>query len=123
VPFATAVLLVSLGSDYNIFVTGRIWHEARERPLREAVATAAPRAARAITVAGLVLAGSFALLALVPVRAFAELGFAMAVGVLIDSFIVRSFLVPALISLFGTVGSWPGRRLRTPEELEAPAPS
>ena len=53
-----------------------------------------------------------------PLRAFAELAFAMGVGVLIDSFIVRSFLVPALVSLFGSVGSWPGRRLRTPEELE-----
>ncbi len=119
VPFATAVLLVALGSDYNVFVTGRIWQEARDQPLREAVATAAPRAARAITVAGLVLAGSFALLALVPLRSFAELGFAMAVGILIDSFIVRSFLVPALVSLFGTFGSWPGRRLRTSDELEA----
>ena len=69
--------------------------------------------------AGLVLAGSFALLALVPLRSFAELGFAMAVGILIDSFIVRSFLVPALVSLFGTFGSWPGRRLWTRDELEA----
>jgi RND superfamily putative drug exporter len=119
VPFATAVLLVALGSDYNVFVTGRIWQEAREQPLRNAVATAAPRAARAITVAGLVLAGSFALLGLVPLRSFAELAFAMSVGVLLDSFVVRSFLVPALISLFGTVGGWPGRRLRTHDELEA----
>jgi RND superfamily putative drug exporter len=121
VPFATAVLLVALGSDYNVFVTGRIWQEAREQPIRQAVATAAPKAARAITVAGLVMAGSFALLAIVPLRAFAELAFAMAVGVLIDSFIVRSFLVPALVSLFGTVGSWPGRRLRSAEELPAKA--
>ena len=108
VPFATAVLLVALGSDYNVFVAGRIWQEARERPLREAVATAAPRAARAITVAGLVLAGSFGLLGIVPLRAFAELAFAMGVGVLIDSFIVRSFLVPALVSLFGSEGAGPG---------------
>ena len=119
VPFATAVLLVALGSDYNVFVTGRIWQEARDRPIREAVATAAPRAARAITVAGLVLAGSFALLAIVPLDAFAELAFAMGVGVLLDAFVVRSFLVPALVSLFGTAGGWPGRRLRTPEELGA----
>jgi RND superfamily putative drug exporter len=117
IPFAVAVLLVSLGSDYNVFVTGRIWDEAKTRPLREAVAIATPRAARAITVAGLVLAGSFALLALVPLRSFAEFAFAMSVGVLIDSFIVRSFLVPALVSLFGTFGSWPGRRLRERKEL------
>jgi len=118
VPFAAAVLLVSLGSDYNVFVTGRIWDEAKRRPLREAVAVAAPRAARAITVAGIVLAGSFALLAVVPLRSFAELAFAMAVGVLIDSFVVRSFLVPALVSLVGSAGSWPGRRLRPKEEFE-----
>lgn len=117
VPFAVAVLLVSLGSDYNVFVTGRIWDEGRSRPLREAIAVATPRAARAITVAGIVLAGSFALLAIIPLRAFAEFGFAMAVGVLIDSFVVRSFLVPALVSLFGAFGSWPGRRLRRSEQL------
>jgi putative drug exporter of the RND superfamily len=113
VPFAAAVLLVSLGSDYNVFVVGRIWEEARRRPLRDAIAIAAPRAARAITVAALALAGSFALLALVPLGQFREFAFAMTVGVLIDSFIVRSLLVPALISLFGTAGGWPGGRLRS----------
>ena len=121
VPFATAVLLISLGSDYNVFVTGRIWEEGKVRPLRQAIAVATPRAARAITVAGIVLAGSFALLAIVPIRAFAEFAFTMAVGVLIDTFLVRSFLVPAFVSLFGTFGSWPGRRLRPPKELGAEA--
>jgi len=112
VPFTVGVLLISLGSDYNVFVTGQIWNEGKVRPLREAIAVATPRAARAITVAGIVLAGSFALLAIVPIRAFAEFAFAMAVGLLLDTFIVRSLLVPALVSLFGTWGSWPGRRLR-----------
>jgi RND superfamily putative drug exporter len=112
VPFAAAVLLVSLGSDYNVFVVGRIWEEARRRPLRDAIAVAAPRAARAITVAAVALAGSFALLAVVPLGQFREFAFAMTVGVLIDSFIVRSLLVPALISVFGTAGAWPGGRLR-----------
>lgn len=117
VPFAVGVLLISLGSDYNVFVTGQIWNEAKARPLREAVAVASPRAARAITVAGIVLAGSFALLGIVPIQAFAEFAFAMAVGVLLDTFLARSLLVPALVSLFGTAGSWPGRRLR-PEKPE-----
>jgi RND superfamily putative drug exporter len=115
VPFAVGVLLVSLGSDYNVFVTGQIWNEGKVRPLREAIAVATPRAARAITVAGIVLAGSFALLAIIPVTAFAELAFAMAVGILLDTFVVRSLLVPALVSLFGAWGSWPGRRLRPKE--------
>ena len=110
VPFAAAVLLVSLGSDYNVFVAGEIAREADRRPLREAVAVAAPRASRAIAVAGVVLAASFATLAIVPLRAFHELAFALAVGVLIDAFLVRSLLVPGLISLLGRVSFWPGRR-------------
>jgi putative drug exporter of the RND superfamily len=111
VPFAAAVLLVSLGSDYNVFLAGRIWDEARKRPLAEAVAVAGARAATPITIAGLVLAASFALLALVPVRPFRELAFAMATGLIIDTFLVRTLLVPALILLVGERGGWPGRRL------------
>ena len=51
VPFTVAVLLISLGADYNVFVVGRIWEEARRRPLREAIAVASSQASRAITVA------------------------------------------------------------------------
>jgi RND superfamily putative drug exporter len=112
VPFAAAVLLLSLGSDYNLFVVGRIWQEARRRPLDEAIVVAAPRASGAITIAGIALAGSFALLALVPLRAFREFAFAMSVGVLIDTFLVRTLLVPTLIRLVGERGWWPGRRRR-----------
>ena len=112
VPFAAAVLLVALGSDYNVFVAGRIWDEARRMRLREAIAVAAPQAARAVTVAGLALAASFALLAIVPLRSFREFAFVMGVGVLVDTFIVRTLLVPALTSLFGERAWWPGRRVR-----------
>ncbi|HET8527463.1 MAG TPA: MMPL family transporter [Gaiellaceae bacterium] len=108
-PVAVGVLLVSLGSDYNLFVVGRIWQEAERRPLREAIAYAAPRASRAITVAGVALALSFVLLALVPIEPFAVLAFSMAVGILIDAFVVRTLLVPALIALFGHTGWWPRR--------------
>ncbi len=112
VPFAAAVLLVALGSDYNVFVAGRIWEEARWMRLREAIAVAAPAAAKAVTVAGIALAASFALLAIVPLRSFREFAFVMAVGVLIDTFLVRSMLVPALTSLLGEASWWPGQRLR-----------
>ena len=112
VPFAAAVLLVALGSDYNVFVAGRIWDEARRMRLREAIAVAAPQAARAVTVAGLALAASFALLAIVPLGSFREFAFVMGVGVLIDTFVVRTLLVPALTSLFGERAWWPGRRVR-----------
>jgi RND superfamily putative drug exporter len=122
VPFAAAVLLVSLGSDYNVFLAGRIWDEARKRPLAEAVAVAGARAATPITIAGLVLAASFALLALVPVRPFRELAFAMATGLIIDTFLVRTLLVPALILLVGERGGWPGRRLVPARPQTPPVP-
>jgi RND superfamily putative drug exporter len=110
VPFAVAVLLVSLGSDYNVFVVGRIWEEARRRPLREAVAVAVPRASRAITTAGLALAAGFGVLALVPLQQFWEIAVAMIIGITLDTFVVRSLLVPALVVLFGRAGQWPGGR-------------
>ncbi|MDP8944052.1 MAG: MMPL family transporter, partial [Actinomycetota bacterium] len=112
VPFAAAVLLVALGSDYSVFLAGRIWQEARTRPIGEAVVVGGSRAATPITVAGLVLAASFALLALVPIRPFRELAFTMGVGLLIDAFLVRTLLVPAMISLAGARSGWPGRRLK-----------
>jgi RND superfamily putative drug exporter len=121
IPFAAAVLLVSLGSDYNIFVVGRIWDEARSRPLRGAIAVAGPRAARTISVAGIVLAGSFAVLALVPLQQFREFAFVMAVGILLDTFLVRSLLVPSLIALFGTSSWWPWRGPRALPEREPEA--
>jgi RND superfamily putative drug exporter len=101
VPFAASVLLVSLGSDYSIFLVGRIWQERRVRPLRSAIETAAPSARHAISVAAITLALSFSMLAIVSLGAFRELAFLLAVGVLIDSFVVRSLLVPALVALLG----------------------
>jgi RND superfamily putative drug exporter len=113
VPFAVAVLLISLGSDYNVFLVGRIWQEARVRPLREAVAVAAPSAARTIRTAGITLAASFAAIAVIPLRSFREVAFAMVVGLLLETFVVRSLLAPALIALFGQTSGWPGKRLHT----------
>lgn len=116
VPFAAAVLLISLGSDYNVFSVGYIWEAARHRPLPEALAVAVPRSTRAINAAGITLAVSFGLVALIPVAPFQELAFAVGVGVLIDAFVVRSLLVPALVSLVGRFSGWPGGRLaRVPD--------
>jgi putative drug exporter of the RND superfamily len=121
VPFAAGVLLISLGSDYNVFVVGRIWQEARRRRLRDAIAVAAPRASRAISVAGVALAFSFAVLAVIPLDAFREFAFMMAVGILLETFIVRSLLIPSLVSVFGRRSAWPGRLLRREEEAAAAA--
>jgi RND superfamily putative drug exporter len=123
VPIAGAVLLVSLGSDYNIFVVGRIWEEARTHPIREAVAVGSRRATRAVTLAGITLAASFGLLAIVPLTPFRELAFLLGAGVLIDSFLVRSVLAPSLIALFGRTSTWPsrsfGRAVSLPREEAA----
>ena len=121
VPFAAAVLLVSLSSDYNVLIAGRIWQEAERRPMREAISEAAPRASRAIRAAGLSLAASFALVALIPIRSFRELAAAMAIGVLLETFLVRSLLAPAVIALLGRLAGWPGRPGWSGRRLEEPA--
>jgi putative drug exporter of the RND superfamily len=123
IPVAFSVLLLSLGSDYNIFVVGRVWKEAERRPLQEAVEVAVPRAGRAITVAGVALALSFAMLAIIPITPFAVMAFAMGVGILLDTFLVRSVLVPALIVVCGRGGR--RQRLgpvRQPEDVAASEP-
>jgi RND superfamily putative drug exporter len=101
VPIATAILLLALGADYNVFLISRIWSEAERQDLRPAIRTAGSRAARAITVAGMILALSFAAVALIPIAAFRELAFAMFAGLLIDTLLARTLLIPALVSLFG----------------------
>jgi RND superfamily putative drug exporter len=118
VPFAAGVLLVSLGSDYNVFVVGRIWEEARRRPVPDAVAVAAPGASRAITTAGVALAASFAMLAVIPLEQFRQLAITMAVGVILDAIAVRSLLVPALVALFGRLGMWPAKRREPPVRVD-----
>jgi RND superfamily putative drug exporter len=122
VPLAAGVLLVALGSDYNIFLVGRVWSEAEQQPLNEAIVAAGSGASHAISAAGLVLSASFAALALVPVDAFQQLAFVLAVGLLIDAFLIRSILTPAVIALVGERSSWPSRRLAAPNRARVPAP-
>ena len=125
VPFAASVLLLSLGSDYNIYGVGHIWTRARHTSLRQAIAERMPETSGAITAAGVTLAASFAMLALVPLRQFRELAFVMGLGVLIDALLVRSVLVPALLTLLGRFSAWP-RRLRAREaapEADVQTPS
>jgi RND superfamily putative drug exporter len=104
VPVATSILLLALGADYNVFLISRIWREAERQDLRPAIKTAGSRASRAITVAGLILALSFAAVALIPIEAFREMAFAMSVGLLLDTLLARTFLIPALVSRFGRGG-------------------
>ncbi|MGI8680870.1 MAG: MMPL family transporter [Mycobacteriales bacterium] len=120
-PFATAVLLLALGSDYNVFAVGSIWTEASRHPLSEAIARALPGIARAISAAGVILAATFAMIAIIPLETFRQIAFTMAAGLLIDTFLIRPVLTPAVLTLLGPAGSWPSRRIhtatRSPDEL------
>ncbi len=92
--------------------------------MEEAIRIGGSRAGSAIRTAGLILALSFAAVALIPEQAFRELGFAMAAGLLIDTLLVRALLVPALIAGFGRRGAWPGSGLRRdPEDAAPPRPT
>ncbi len=115
VPFAAAALLLAFGSDYNIFSVGHIWGAARRRPLTAAVVEVMPGTTRALLSAGLALAASFGLLALVPLVPFWQLAFAISVGILLDILVVRLFLMPALVILVGPASAWPSKRLRIGE--------
>ena len=119
VPFAASVLLLSLGSDYNIYGVGHVWTRAKHTTMRQAIAERVPETSGAITAAGVTLAASFAMLAIVPLRQFHELAFVMGLGVLIDALVVRAVLVPALLALLGSLSAWP-RRLRGADVAEPP---
>lgn len=112
-PFATAVLLLALGSDYNVFTVGSIWHEARKHPLSTAIARAMPATSRAVSTAGVILAATFAMVAIIPLETFRQIAFTMAVGLLLDTFLIRPILTPAVLTLLGSVAGWPSRRIRT----------
>ncbi|SOC50068.1 putative drug exporter of the RND superfamily [Blastococcus aggregatus] len=113
VPFTTAVLLLALGSDYNVFAVGSIWKEAARCPLHQAIARALPSTGRAISAAGLILAVTFAMVAIIPLDSFRQLAFVMAVGLLLDTFLIRPLLTPALLTRLGRAASWPSRRILT----------
>ncbi|MDL2080273.1 MMPL family transporter [Streptomyces sp. GXMU-J15] len=111
-PLFVFVFLVALGIDYNIFLTTRIREEAAHQGTRPGVVTGLAATGAVITSAGLVLAGTFAALGTLPMVAFAEIGFAVALGVLLDTFIVRSVLVTALFLDVGPKVWWPHRLAR-----------
>ncbi|MDX3798948.1 MMPL family transporter [Streptomyces sp. AK04-3B] len=111
-PLFVFVFLVALGIDYNIFLTTRIREEAARQGTRAGVVTGLAATGAVITSAGLVLAGTFAALGTLPMVAFAEIGFAVALGVLLDTFIVRSVLVTSLFLDIGPKVWWPHRLSR-----------
>jgi RND superfamily putative drug exporter len=109
------VFLVALGIDYNIFLMTRVREETRKVGTRLGALTGLSATGGVITSAGVVLAGTFAVLATLPLTAFAEMGFTVALGVLLDTLVVRSVLVTALNLDIGDRMWWPSRLSRGPE--------
>jgi RND superfamily putative drug exporter len=126
-PLFVFVFLVALGIDYNIFLMTRVHEEAKVHGTRPGALIGVAATGGVITSAGLVLAGTFAVLATMPIVAFAEIGIAVALGVLLDTIIVRSVLVTALNLDVGRHLWWPSKlaQRRDPEpaeELPEPEP-
>ncbi len=115
------IFLVALGVDYNIFLMARVREEAQRRPTRDAMLTALAVTGGVITSAGIVLAGTFAVLAVLPLVALTQVGFTVAFGVLLDTFVVRSILVPALTFELSERTWWPARLRRRRATAEARA--
>lgn len=103
------VFLTALGVDYNIYLMARIREETARIGLHDGVRLAVSRTGGVISSAGLILAGTFAALMTLPLRDLFQLGFAVAFGILLDTFIVRPILVPAIVLLLGRWNWWPGR--------------
>lgn len=124
-PLFVFVFLVALGIDYNIFLMTRVHEEAQQHGTRRGALIGLAATGGVITSAGLVLAGTFAVLATLPVVAFAQIGFAVAFGVLLDTLIVRSVLVTALNLDVGPRMWWPSALSRRPDvdvdEIDEPS--
>ncbi|GLY84029.1 MMPL family transporter [Actinoallomurus iriomotensis] len=117
-PLQIFIFLVALGVDYNIFLLTRVREEARRLGTRRGVLRGLTVTGGVITSAGVVLAATFAALATLPLTGLVEMAFAVAFGVLLDTLVVRSLLVPALACDIGAGLWWPGR-LRTAPRRES----
>jgi putative drug exporter of the RND superfamily len=113
IPLYSFVFLVALGEDYNIFMISNIWKKRRKMPLKQAIAEGVDETGSVITSAGLILAGTFAVLATLPIQVLVQFGIITALGILLDTFVVRPFLVPAITVLFGRLAFWPGKHEET----------
>lgn len=120
-PLLVFVFLVALGIDYNIFLMTRVREEAKRVGTRRGALIGLSATGGVITSAGLVLAGTFSVLATLPVVSFAEMGFAIGLGVLLDTLVVRSVLVTALNLDVGRFMWWPsslGRQENLDDETD-----
>lgn len=117
-PLITFVFLVALGIDYNIFLMSRVHEEAKQFGTRRGALIGLSATGGVITSAGLVLAGTFAVFTTMPIVTFAQMGIVIAVGVLLDTLVVRSILVTALNLDLGDRIWWPSALSRRTQPLE-----
>jgi putative drug exporter of the RND superfamily len=125
-PFLMFIFLLALGEDYNILVMSRIREEAQLLPLRDAVSRALVATGTTVTSAGLVLGGTFSVFAIVGAQQgstqFRDVGAGLALGVLMDTFFVRTLLVPSTVVLLGRWNWWPSKLGTGPEVESARSP-
>ena len=108
------VFLIALGADYNIYIMSRVREETRTRGLAEGTRYAITRTGGVITSAGIILAGTFSVLTTFPLLDLFQLGFTVMLGILIDTFVVRAIMVPAIVMKLGEFNWWPSK---TPREV------
>lgn len=121
-PLFAFVFLVALGVDYNIFLIARAREETLVHGTRKGILRALAVTGGVITSAGIVLAGTFSVLAVLPLVFLTEIGFVVAFGVLLDTFLVRSVLVPALVLKIGPKFWWPSKLAETDGGVGSPSP-
>lgn len=109
IPLYTFVFLVALGEDYNIFLVSSIWKKREHMSLKQAISEGVKETSSVISSAGLILAGTFAVLATMPLQVLVHFGMVTAIGILLDTFIVRPLLVPAITTVLGRYAFWPGK--------------
>ena len=123
VPLYGFVFLVALGVDYNIFLMSRVREESLVHGTRPGILRGLVATGGVITSAGLVLAATFAALGVIPILFLAQLAFIVAFGVLLDTFLVRSLLVPAVSYDIGKAIWWPSKLSRTDASAPEPVPA
>ncbi len=115
-PFLLFVFLMALGSDYNLLVMTRIREEAHVKPLRMAVGDAVGVTGTTVTTAGLILAGTFTVLGVVGGSSqIQQIGLGVTIGILMDTFLVRTLIVPSVVVLLGRWNWWPSALFHQPE--------
>ncbi len=112
VQFFSFCVLVALGVDYNIFLISRIKEEYKPGDVKGSVQRALASTGGIITSCGIIMAGTFGAMMASPIKPLLEIGFAASTGLLLDTFIIRCLLVPAIAVKMGELNWWPGRRVK-----------